>query len=339
MALDECPRIYSQSAMTPSTLISGGTGPGGSDPSLIPKLDGMVLTIKDFTVVLEMPEMARDAIFSQLRDAYDGVASKDFGTGQSRKYKSNFGILAGVTESIERFLEGATAMGERFLGYKFPIMSKYEERAKIMRMAMNNIAPEDDSVGNKDIMRKALADIAQKALNYDFGKPPYMPEEIRLKIMAISDWTAKMRGTVHRNKWSKEIERKAEVEMPTRIATQLTKFCLGFAQWNRRKVVTEEEFRVAKLLATGSAPYHLETIVRRMYLINKTGSFQENDFAKMLRLPPETCKRFADNLHQLRVLRKKTPKGSMIGTWSIDKEVLEQIEISEVYNSEKGKSK
>ncbi len=49
MSMADAPLIVTTTSLTPHVLISGFPSAGGGDPSLIPKLNGKVLTIKDFT--------------------------------------------------------------------------------------------------------------------------------------------------------------------------------------------------------------------------------------------------------------------------------------------------
>src|SRR5262249_23758004 len=83
------------SNLTPAALISGFGDPtkDRTGQSLLPQLDGKTLIVKDFTTILSMNPTARDEIFGILRDAYDGHASKNFGTGR-REYDSRFNLLA-----------------------------------------------------------------------------------------------------------------------------------------------------------------------------------------------------------------------------------------------------
>ena len=71
-------KTYSLSSLTQHTLISG-LKTKGDDPSLLPKLDGKVLVIKDFTTVLSGRRDVRTEICGQLRDIYDGFCEKSFG--------------------------------------------------------------------------------------------------------------------------------------------------------------------------------------------------------------------------------------------------------------------
>ena len=87
-----------------------------TDHSLLPKLDGKVLVIKDFTALLNMPREARQQILGDLRDAYDGNAAKAFGTHvETRRYTSKFGIMAAVTGAIDKHAAVMQQLGERFL--------------------------------------------------------------------------------------------------------------------------------------------------------------------------------------------------------------------------------
>lgn len=329
MALDDCPEIYALSRLTQHTLISGSASAGGGDPSLIPKLNGQVLTVKDFTGVLGMQEQARDAIFGQLRDAYDGKCAQGFGTGAVRAYESKFGILAGATDAIEIYLEGGTAMGERFLGWKFPHMTT-TEIFKVLTQAMSNT-----NSGLKEQMKEELRNAAMLCLDHDFGSAPKLPEEYEKKIMALAFWDSKMRGTVMRDKYSKEIQRQAYIEMPTRLCVQMAKFALGIAMFRWLPEVNDEVYEVIKRIGIGTAPPHLERIVRCMWDEGHQNTFANVDIADLLRLPAETCKRFAENLHQLKILRLIKPKGGIIGTWKLTDEIVEMIKMSEIYNPPK----
>ena len=118
-SLAKSPFTYNTSTLSSKSLISG-SNITSQEHSLIPKLDGKVLVIKDFTTILDMEQMERNAIFGLLRDAYDGSIAKEFGTG-SKSFVSKFGIITGVTPAIEVYTENATALGERFLKFNIPI--------------------------------------------------------------------------------------------------------------------------------------------------------------------------------------------------------------------------
>jgi hypothetical protein len=77
-------RAVFRSTVTPKCLVSGFRGEGDKDPSLIPKLKGKTLVAKDFTEVLNLPEIQQKEIYSTLRGAFDGYVDKTFDNGGNR---------------------------------------------------------------------------------------------------------------------------------------------------------------------------------------------------------------------------------------------------------------
>ena len=69
------PHVISTSSLTPQTLISGLKGER-SQIDLMARLDGKLLIIKDGTSILTKKPEDRAAIFSDLREAYDGYLEK-----------------------------------------------------------------------------------------------------------------------------------------------------------------------------------------------------------------------------------------------------------------------
>lgn len=297
MSLDESPLIYSLSSLTPNTLISGSPGSGGGDPSLIPKLDKQVLAMKDFTVMLDMNQQARDAIISQLRDAYDGTCAKGYGTGAERHYKSTFGLIAGVTPNIEAYLEGGSAMGERFLSFYLQEDNSYERNKLIMSKALSNLMG-----GKKNYMREDLKSVAYEVLNYDYGQQPDLPVELHEQIFAISQWTSIMRGTVPRDKYTKEITRRALIEKPTRLVTQFAKLTLGITAFRHKDKVTKEEIDLVSRTALSTVPNHLDNLIRTICKAGMDSKFSEEQIARKVRLPVPAVTKYLEDLFQLGIL-------------------------------------
>ncbi len=94
------PDIYSSSTLSPRRLISGARVEGDCDSSLLPKLDGNILFIKDFTTILTLPAGERREILGTLRDIYDGYSSKEFGHLGHVSIRSRFGMIAGVNPAV-----------------------------------------------------------------------------------------------------------------------------------------------------------------------------------------------------------------------------------------------
>lgn len=325
MSLEDAPLIYSLSSITPTTLVSGSAASGGGDPSLIPKLDKHILCIKDFTVMLDMAQQSRDAIVSQLRDAYDGKCAKGFGTGAERHYDSKFGMVAGVTPIIEVYLQGGSAMGERFLSFYLKEDSSYNANKRIMRKALGNILG-----GRKDDMRGELQEVAQQVLNYDFGGQPDLHDELQEQLFAISQWTSIMRGTVPRDKYTREVTRKALIEKPTRLITQFAKLTLGITKFRYKDHVSKDEIDLVSRTALGTVPHHLSNVVQLICRTNLDGRFTEESLAKKIRLPLEAVRKSIEDLYYLGILDCKR-FGQMTKEYYLAKEAKELINIGNLY--------
>jgi hypothetical protein len=100
-ALDEAGDVYPLSSLTAQTFASGFERKG-TETSLLPKIDGKTLTMKDFGTVLTMYREKKAEILAQLREIYDGGFIKEFGNGKTFRWSGKVGLLAGVTPIIDR---------------------------------------------------------------------------------------------------------------------------------------------------------------------------------------------------------------------------------------------
>lgn len=269
MTLNDVPSCHCTSSLTAHTLVSGAQWAGGQDPSLLPKLDGKVLVIKDFTTILEMNSSARDDIFGQLRDAYDGRFAREFGTGVVRRYESRFGCIAGCTPSIDAYASLHAGLGERFLKYRFEKhLPRLSARERI-RKAMSNIHKEMEMrtamcVAAEQFMvakRKQLQNLPEEDL------PKFTPEAVE-RMIDLSELTAKLRGTVYRDMYNQEfLHAKPSHEIGTRLGKQLSSFAMGVALFRDRGrlEVDDECIDLAAKVAMGSVPDKVEDVVRVLF--------------------------------------------------------------------------
>jgi len=270
-----------------------------------------------------MNAMERDEIFAILRDAYDGKTEKEFGNGIIRSYESKFGIIAGVTPAIELYTEGSTALGERFLRFRIPIDLDLKSTRALMKRAMLNTS-------NEDIMRAELSAVANEALNYAFTKRPEVPDKIADKILGLAQWVAIMRGTIIRDRFTKEITHKPFMEIGTRLAKQFVKLLLGIGMFRHIQKLTLDEYAIIKNIALATAPSRLEEIVRWMCKRNKLSTYSPSEVSEAIGLPTETSKRMLENLAMLGVLRKTRISGIKT-EWYMDETFLEIIQLTEIY--------
>ena len=335
-SLDKSPRIHPISSLTTKTLISGKIGEGGHDPSLAARIDQQILTIKDLTVLLSKPEKEREEIFGQFRDLWDGTAQKPYGTGVEKVYEVKFGFLAGVTEAIELYMEKNTALGERYVRAPFVVDRSILGERAVLWKAFANSRKRD-----KDKMQKELQPIACRALDRDYGKEPGVPDEIVSKLMALSQWIARMRATVERDKYSytRDITHLPFRESPTRIFESLLKWMYGIVLFRKKEEADYSDYCLMRDVALASAPRRQELIVRKAYKssFRKKDGFTEGDFSHMTGLPTPTCKILSDALTIIGIFEKNSVRHGFGYNIVLSDECLSLIEEAELYPKRKDK--
>jgi hypothetical protein len=294
--------IECMSTLSAHSLVSGATLAGGVDPSMIPKLDGKVLLVKDFTTILNMNQQAREEIFGILRDAYDGEMTKIFGNGVVRHYVSTFGIVAGVTPAIESVLENESALGERFLRWEMDIPGTYAGHLEYVMRASENVSHED-------VMRAELRAVGSRVLDHKYVCDVIIPEQYMAHVHRIAIWCSILRGTIIRDKFTREVMSRPFCEMGTRLSKQFVKFLYGVGMFRRVKEIGDYEMSLLKRLARTTIPsrisVYLNVIIREF-----TGKdFTAAELSDAVRLPGTLTQRTLENLYLLGVLEKSNRVG------------------------------
>jgi len=168
------PRVMMLSTPTENALMSGYTDEDGSDPSLMPMLDGMVLIWKDFTALMYAGDRIVNKISGEFRDCYDGDASKASGRAGVREYKSRFGMIACVTDEIDSFTETHQQLGERFLSFRM-------NRVKMSHaQRVEALGPIVESMGKK----KEWLETLQRAVHAQVDRIILMSEKMSVPTIS-----------------------------------------------------------------------------------------------------------------------------------------------------------
>ena len=296
--LAEWREIYMLSTLTPSTLISGFVQRDGEDPSLLPKLNGLVMIIKDFTAILDMHREARQQILGDLRDAFDGQMSKAFGSeAGTRSYKSKFGILAAVTPAIDKYSSVGQQLGERFL--KLRIKSS-DTRSRIRRAMQNS--------GQEEQMRAELAAAVEGVLlscEVDDEKAVSIEDQVIEKLVDLADCLAVLRSAVARDGSSKAIEYIPEPEVGTRLVKQFAKLARGMAAIRGKPAVDEDEYRLIRRIARNTLPSKRCELVRTIYNLFADGFLSTQEIADPMNMPTDTAKLALEDLWLLQVVERR----------------------------------
>lgn len=328
MSLDGAPKITSISNFTSKTLLSGATGFGNTDPSLLPRLDGKVLIIKDITAITGMNTAEQAEIFGTLRDAYDGKIERGWGTGVLRRYKSRFGILAGATKKVEVLGREASPVGERFLKYYLPQPGNIMSGTAAIAASIDNIAKETK-------MRAELCAVSTEVLSIPVNplKPPKLPTEIKNKIIGLAKWVAAMRGAVSRERYTSHLEFIPSIEIGTRLGKQLSRLAMGIALYHHRQVVTMDDYRIIVSVARSTAPDRVERIVKSLYLQGEGEFCSTQQVIEWVHLPSGTTKSVLEDLVLLGVVQHQTlERGS--NKWRLSRAVLQMMRPLDIYYHE-----
>lgn len=324
MSLADAKGTYELTTMTPQTLISGANL-GGSDPSLIPFLDGKVAIVKDFTTILQMDKNARDEIFGILRDVYDGRCSKPFGNGIVRNYESRFGILSGVTMSIESISAHSVVLGERFIRFRLP-SSRVSQRKMAIKKALENIA-------QYDIMQKELRETAAAVVDYDINSNqlPEIDDYTMERITGLAQWVADLRGVVVKDPYTRQVMFRPTPEIGTRLAKQLCKLAYGVAIYRGEHHISRRTYDILVRVARSSIPDLVEGIVRTMFYRTGHGKdrISQEEISKAINVPTSTVSSILSDLLFQKVVRKEA------GKWALSKPLCKLIEELDVYQRDR----
>lgn len=329
-AIQDFERIHSTSSITPHTLVSGASGPGGADPSLIPRIDGKVLVIKDFTVILGMHDMDKEEIFDILRDAFDGTCAKEFGNGIIRRYTSHFTVLAAVTPKIYAFSSSHAALGERFLKWTTGDNLNHDNETAIIGRAIDN--SQHAEVMNDEIRRVTTAFLEDR---WERAVDPAISPAMRDRIINLARFAARLRGSVSREQYNQDIlTSRPTAELGTRLGIQFAKFSRALAMVYGHTEVGEDEYRILRKIALDTVEQRIEDYVRWVYRASKKSDTQwvtSKDLAEQAHYPLATVTRVMADLHQLHVMQKRPGGAQNKYAWSLSPYILECIEGAQLY--------
>ncbi len=245
--------IICRSTMTYAGLVGGkGKDKKITKTPLLDLLNNKMLIIKDFTTMLSMRYEDLNAILGQLRDCYDGDMDRELAQ-ETVSHTSKFGVIAAVTNAIDRHLTVLADLGERFLSYRMPPVSEGEERKRCLKTT---------SIESEDEQKEAIRRAAHRLLDCD-----PVPAEISLRqrrdLIDAAIVVAKARCHITRDKFSKDPE-EAEREIASRVSKQLVDLTRGIAMVRGKSRVTESEMSLAKRAAAYTLTLRRIKLLRMM---------------------------------------------------------------------------
>lgn len=312
-SLSAYPGVRAVSTLSPNAMISGYIT-DGADPSLLPKLDGKVLIVKDFTTILQMQRDARQEVISTLRDVYDGEACKVFGTGESKSYRSRFGLIAAVTPVIDDYSSVNAQLGERFLRFR---LESGDTLCKIAK-----------ALGNATTENRMREELTQAALGVLANEPrrPELPERTAMRIVHLANLLAVARSEVSRDRGG-TVTYVPVPEVGTRLAKQLKKLALGVGMVRGLAVVDDAVYRLVVRVALDTLPSMRTRLLRQLWIMSN--GFQTTQaIADEIELDTETAKVWLSDLRLLRIVDRL---GERPFTWKLQGSFVADILAAEVW--------
>lgn len=290
------PDIYSLSTLTPNTFLSGM--PGAKDASLLPKINGKLVVIKDWTVLMSMQRDAQSEVYGQLRDVHDGAMTKAFGNGQVRVWKGKVAILACSTESVDQNQQQHTHLGERFVNYR-PLMP---DRLAVARIALNNADKQNDMT----IELQNAVYAFMKGVNFK-QELPALPLEAQEQLINLAEFATKARSGVIRDfGFKKEVLFVPSPEMPTRALQQVALLGQGAMIVNGGALLEDDTKMLYKVMLD-SIPKTNLMVIKEMA---KGDQQTTAAIASSLGYPTDTIRTYLENQALLKIcIREKGDVG------------------------------
>ena len=261
--LSRIENIQEISSFTKNTLVSGYKGEGDNDPSLLPRLNGKMVVVKDYTEILSMHPQDMQEIAAQLRGAYDGYYNKGYGNNQFRTYVDiRFGMIACVTPAI--YGNSTASLGERFLRWTVMDTESVDPINTIVRALMN-------VAGNKATHADLAPYVARffaREVDYDNAVQPTALDTLRIACMGRM--VALLRSEVQKDNREQVLYRPT-TEIGTRPGEQLFRLGQGLCIVNDKKEFDREIMQMLlKTAYDSSTGYNLD-IVRALYAASEEG--------------------------------------------------------------------
>lgn len=309
-SLATCKYVHPLSTITANTFISGAKLVGGKPASLLHKLSEKnpemkgsgIISFKDLTSLMSEPDITKALLMGQLREIYDGRYDKQFGTGQSIKWKGKVTVIAGSTPSIHRMRQQYSAMGERFMFYDLTQPDRNDAGMK----SLNN-----SESGEITANREELAELSRVYLNETIDisiEIPPVSKELKIKMVALAELATRARSNVVRDYRTpnKDIVEVDAPEMPTRFSACLITMvrALMIINWNEigEMVLLEEDYKIIDKITLDSI-----TPTRRkvMQELSKYTILETAGLSLKLDMPISSLTRSLEDLTALGIAKKE----------------------------------
>ena len=254
------PPILFVSSLTENSLISGYTCDDGSDPSLCKLLDGKILVWKDMTTLACDSPSKIAKILGDLRDLYDGFASKASGRAGLREYISKFGIIGASTPAIDVFTEQFQQLGERFLTIRSCRYPRTHNDSVTFLLKVIALAKDKElhRAKLKEIVQNELIQIHAYMSGSSFPLPSHTPRQYWV-ISALAHLLSQFRATPIKS------GEPVDSEVATRLVQQLINIATAHAIADNRPVLDESDITLVRRIVIDTLTVSRRRLITCLY--------------------------------------------------------------------------
>lgn len=285
-ATSQLPNVRCAATLTPAGLLSGTSKKeraAAARGGLLRELGEFgILIMKDFGSVLSMRPDAKAETLAALREVYDGSWTRHLGTdgGQALSWRGKVGLLFGVTPALDSHSSVMGSMGERFLLCRIPPSVRAQGTRALFHMGAGTA-----------LMRDELAACVAALLAPGLLPLSPLTSEEKDRLGEIAYLAVRLRSTVERDRYSREIENVHGAEGPARLILCLAHLLAGLLSLGCAR---DFAMRVVERVAHDSVPP-----LRRgafEWLAAQAAPQDTAAVAHALRLPTVTIRRVLEDL-------------------------------------------
>jgi energy-coupling factor transporter ATP-binding protein EcfA2 len=303
--------IYPLSSISTNTFLSGM--PGLNDASLLPKITGKILMIKDLTTLLSKRMDDKLELFSQLREIWDGGYHKEFGNGKTRDWVGKVSVIAASTQAFDISQQAMTHLGERFLSYRLTTPARKDVAQRCLD---NNMCETQMEIEMANAFYSLMKGVNWKLLE----NPPKLPEKYKQALINLSNFSTMARSGVIRDKnYKNQITFVPSAEMPTRQIQQLDTIVTGIMIL-KNGVFTDEDMEAVFKIALDSVPLTNKMVITEMA---KADNLKTAEIATALGYPTDPIRMYLENLNVLKICDRI--KDGTTDRWTMKPEFVEII--------------
>lgn len=312
------PYAYFMSKMTDKSMFSMfRDSKHPEDLSIIKDLDGKVFIVKDMAPLLETKADKRKAVFSDLRDTYDGFSDRASGMTGRMSYTAHFSFLAGCTKAIDQYTSMETELGERYLKIRArgddAQTTIHSADGKVTHRPVRLLKAEraGRTAGQEKEMREDLKRKVHDFLNLTIPIPRHVPQSIERQLAALADFTARARSSVARERGGPVLY-KPQAEYGTRLNKELTKLLLALAAIRGHSEPDNEDFATVQRVAEDSLPPNRLLVLNYLRSKESAGCGNVAEIAEAVDLSENTTRLLLEDLRLLKIVNRDGAKGEKI---------------------------